>query len=182
LARILDLGCGQGRFLKKVQLSDEDTVCGIDICYEDLRIAKLDHPGHNFCCARGESIPLRSESIDRVICNVALPYMDIPAVLGEMYRITKPGATAYISLHNLKFTLAEFKIAVPRLISVLFRMYVLFNGAVFHATGKLLPFVTGRIESWQSESAIRGALARAGFTDIRVNHPDGMFVVDARRI
>ncbi len=176
---ILDLGCGRGGFLKQVQLSKEDIVCGIDVSREDLKAAQAVHPRHKFCCARGENLPLRPGSIDRVICNVALPYMNIPMVLAELRRVIRPGGTVYISLHSVRFTLREFKIAFPGLIPTLFRLYVLLNGLLYHVTGMLFPFFNGRIESWQSESAIKKSLTSAGFINIIATHPKGMLVINA---
>ncbi len=50
---------------------------------------------------------------------------------------------------------------------MLYRSYVLANGALFHATGRLAPSPQGgHYESFQTNAAIKRELQRAGFEAI----------------
>jgi ubiquinone/menaquinone biosynthesis C-methylase UbiE len=129
-------------------------------------------------------MPFPDHSFDRVISVVALPYMNIPQALGEIYRVLIPGGTFSATLHPASFTASELRHAFPRPVPTLYRLYVLANGAYFHATGRTLGFVNGRVESFQTARGMRTAMERAGFrvTFGRVLRPTGeIFVVTAAK-
>jgi SAM-dependent methyltransferase len=86
-------------------------------------------------------LPFDNPSFDRVISNVALPYMDIPKTLLEIHRVLVPGGQVWLSLHPASFTVREIRNTSSHLLSLVFRLYVLGNGVWFHCTGKTLWFV-----------------------------------------
>lgn len=178
--RVLDLGCGAGRCPVRANVSDNNDVVGVDIDEPRLAIARQSFPNRTFQYARGEALPFPDASFDRVVSAVALPYMDIPKTLAEVQRVLVPAGTVFFSVHAFRFTLSEFRKAVPRPVAMLYRLFVMLNGLWFHVTGRVLT-VAGRAESFQTKRGLHRALARAGFVDLVFTRPDGRFIVEGRR-
>jgi ubiquinone/menaquinone biosynthesis C-methylase UbiE len=183
MARILDLGCGAGDSWRKigVEVSDRDVI-GMDIDSGALRTAQLKYKdrGWSYVRARGELIPLRSGSVDGVLCNVALPYMNIPQALSELHRVLVAGGWLRATLHPPGFTWSEFRKSFPRPKQSLFRAFVLANGAALHFSGRVISF--GNVaESCQTTAGMRIALHRAGFTELSFRREGKRFFVEARR-
>jgi len=107
--RILDLGCGAGTGLVKLGVTESDEVTGVDIDNEALVIARQRFPKRAFCAGAAENLPFANASFDRVISNVAIPYMDIPTTLLEMHRVLVPGGQVWASVHPASFTMAEIR-------------------------------------------------------------------------
>jgi ubiquinone/menaquinone biosynthesis C-methylase UbiE len=101
--RVLDLGCGSGKDLASWGVGASDDVTGIDIDDSCLAIAKMQFPNRTYLHGTGECLPFESESFDRVISSVALPYMNIPKALKEIHRILVPGGSLSLSLHLRAF-------------------------------------------------------------------------------
>ena len=179
MARVLDLGCGAGGSPLRSDFSPDDDVTGVDIDEARLALARQRFPRRAFRCARGESLPFPDASFDRVVSNVALPYMDIPRTLAEVRRVLKPGGCVMFSVHPLRFTMSEFRKAAPHPIATGFRLFVVANGLYFHLTGRVLQ-VAGRSESFQTRRGLRLALARAGFGSIAFTRPEGRLIVEAQ--
>lgn len=179
--RVLDLGCGPGRDLGLWQTSDQ--VVGIDLDQASLSTAKSRFPDRQFLQGRGESLPFPDASFDRVVSNVAVPYMGIQRALAEVRRILSPRGTVFFTLHSYRFTLSElFHNSFPKPIATLFRLYVLLNGLVFHCTGKTMPCLAGRTESFQTERGMRIAFRRAGFNVPTFRRSGTQFIVEAERV
>lgn len=167
--RILDLGCGDGRILTRVALAPDSFPVGVDIDLDNLRAAKSLFPSAHFVCARGEQLPFRSRSFDSCICGVALPYMDIPRALVEVRRVLKTQGSFWASLHSFRMARRHWLRSVVSLDlkDIIFRAYVLVNGALFFLTGNVFrfPLKRDRIESFQSRTGMRKALRAAGFIE-----------------
>jgi Methylase involved in ubiquinone/menaquinone biosynthesis len=180
---ILDLGCGNGDSWQKLGLKlDNCRIIGIDTSRDRVQEANLKYrkQGWEYLCARGEEIPLPAGSVDGIFCNVALPYMHIPRTLDELHRVLVPGGWLKASLHAPRFTLGEFRKALPKPKATLFRMFVLVNGMVFHCSGKVIAL--GKVaESCQTKTGMRIALREAGFTNVSFRREGLKFFVDARR-
>jgi ubiquinone/menaquinone biosynthesis C-methylase UbiE len=179
MAHVLDLGCGAGGPPVRSDFSPDDDVTGVDIDEQRLVVARQRFPQRNFHCARGESLPFPDASFDRAVSSVALPYMDIPKTLAEVRRVLKPGGSVMFSVHPLRFTLGEFRKAVPHPMATGFRLFVVANGFYFHLTGRILR-IAGKAESFQTRRGLRLALARAGFGSIAFTRPEGRLIVEAK--
>ena len=183
--RVLDLGCGFGRNITAPSVSASDEIVGVDIALDRLQSAAKKYPSRRFVDARAESLPFRDEAFGYIVCEVAMPYMNIPVALAEINRVLKPGGTVHISLHALRFTMHELTLAFPRPKALLFRLWVLTNGLILHCTGKPAR-IAGRYESFQTRRGISIALKRAGFADIEFTRPRDNFtkqlVVSARKL
>jgi ubiquinone/menaquinone biosynthesis C-methylase UbiE len=178
VARILDLGCGKGNLPVRAGVTASDEVVGLDINRQALAIARERFPERSFCVGVGERLPFANGAFDRIVSGVALPYMNISAVLAETRRVLIPGGSVFLSLHPLRFTIRELREALPRPIPSLFRLFVILNGIVLHLTGCSLS-VRGRPESFQTQRSMRRALTRAGFEQIQFSRPDGRLLVQA---
>jgi ubiquinone/menaquinone biosynthesis C-methylase UbiE len=183
MERLLDLGCGTGDSWQKLGLQVEQCrIVGIDVQRDRARAAYLKYGGRgwNYLCAAGENIPLADGSIDGVFCNVALPYMHLPRTLAELHRVLVPGGWLTATLHPFRFTWREFRSAFPKPKPSLFRVFVMLNGMVFHLSGRVVAL--GKVaESCQTESGMRIALRRAGFTAMVFHEESGRLFVEARR-
>ena len=185
--RVLDLGCGEGQDLVRWGVTASDEVTGVDIDKASLLVAKARFANRNYVEAKGESLPFKDESFDRVISGVALPYMNIPRALREIHRVLVPGGHLTLSLHRPSVTIWELRHnAIPKPIPTLFRLYVIVDGIFFHVTGKTVEFPNGRTESFQTERGIRTALARAKFGNFAFQLGMGpvleTFHVEARKL
>ncbi len=176
MPRVLDLGCGGGDSWRKIGLAVDDwKVVGIDISFPRLQMAAASFGDRQWSYVRasGMRIPLADSSIDGVLCNVALPYMNIPCVLAELRRVLVPKGWLWASIHPPRFAWNEWRQGFPHPRKTLFRSYVLVNGFVFHCSGKMMPF--GNIfESCQTQRGMRLAMGRAGFQNV-------IFERDSRR-
>jgi ubiquinone/menaquinone biosynthesis C-methylase UbiE len=187
MKRILDLGCGSGKWPQRLgPIPSDCLLIGVDLSPEAcLRAARQTGALRWLCAsARAEQLPLRDQTIDQVISTVALPYFNIPSALREIWRVLKPGGHLDATLHSLPFTVQELRARPPSGVSSLFyRFYVIANGFWFHLTGSVMryPF-SARYESWQSQRGIRIAFERAGFAGIRFSKLDNAkLIVQAMR-
>ena len=182
--RVLDLGCGFGRSITVGNVADSDEIVGVDIALDRLQSAAKKYLARKFAQARAESLPFRDEAFKCIVCEVAMPYMNIPVALSEINRVLEPGGTVHFSLHAFRFTMHELKIAFPRPKALLYRLWVLSNGLILHCTGKPVG-VLGRYESFQTRRGISIAMKRAGFDQIVFTRPRDAFtkqlVVNARK-
>ena len=89
---VLDVGCGSGTHLSK--LCDTGRVYAFGI---DSGVSQVSDPRIIFRQASGERLPFPPRSMDRIICDYALYYMDHEAALAEMLRVIKPRGRIVIS-------------------------------------------------------------------------------------
>lgn len=182
---VLDIGCGVGQlFVAQSARRPAGMRVGLDVEQAPLAYAARHFPTAAFFVrARAESLPLRAASFDLVVARVSLPYTNLPRALDEIHRVLRPGGRVWLSLHPMAMTWRELGAALRdgRLKDVVFRCYVLANGALLHACGRVWPFTNGRRESFQTEGGMRRALRAKGFTEILIKR-DRHFVVDARRL
>lgn len=182
--RVLDVGCGSGDSLREeLEIRRKalgDTVqiqmVGVDINETVLEQGRAAYPQFLFVHAKGEHLPFPDWSFDAVISRVALPYMDVPAALREMRRVLKASGELKIKLHPLTYTIQELGAEMKsgplwrRAQRFIYRGYVLTNGVALHIAGVnfRFPLARRRCESFQTQKAIRSALADAGFTQIEI--------------
>ena len=181
--RILDIGCGAGQTLIASRLGAQVTAIGLDLDRKALELGRHIDGRITYVQARGEQLPLASDSFDLVISRVSLPYMNVRGALAEMARVLAPGGTAWFVLHPFSKAVRELGVAVRALDArlALHRLYVLANGALLHCFGRELPSpFSGRRESFQTEARLRRELEALGFEDVQVKCRS-FFVVTARK-
>ncbi len=108
---ILDYGCGPGRdIVGFLAHSNAKKVIGMDVSMRSLELTNHRLSLHGFNPAdvsliklsdRTPVIPLGSDSVDYIQCSGVLHHTSYPVgILGEFYRILKPGGKACIMVYN----------------------------------------------------------------------------------
>jgi ubiquinone/menaquinone biosynthesis C-methylase UbiE len=177
--RVLDLGCGRTGAHRR----EGKVVIGVDVDLDALR-SSAECERRLVVCARGEQLPFRDRSFSHVGSGVALPYMRIPAAIGEISRVLCPGGSIRLSLHPWTMTTAELfrAIRTANLRNTSFRCYILLNGIYFHLTGRQFrfPLRQTRCETFQTMARMSKTLAAAGFDEVHWER-SRQFVVSARK-
>jgi SAM-dependent methyltransferase len=95
--RILDVACGTGRWLEKLQIGGSGV--GVDCSLAMLRVARTKAAiAAQLAGAYCESLPFRASTFDLAICSFALGHIrDLALLVHELGRVVKPGADVFIS-------------------------------------------------------------------------------------
>ena len=89
---VLEVGCGTGAVLSSLAGITPAHYTGIDIQSGLLRHAAAAFPAFTFSHADGFHLPFRNDQFDAVLCHYFLLWVNnVPAVLREMRRVTRPG-------------------------------------------------------------------------------------------
>lgn len=100
---ILDVGCGQGYFLRAAEKAGHRGV-GIDIALEGAKIAAKISPDSKIAVADGQRLPFAKQKFDVVTCWGTLEHHpDMQQALGEIARVIQPGGTAVFRVPNRNF-------------------------------------------------------------------------------
>lgn len=97
--RILDVGCGTGRWLQKLTSAGIRTAVGVDLSAAMLDRA-AQHPEINRRLIRADcqALPIRSSSADLIVCSFTLghvPRLDV--LVSEFSRVALPGADVFVT-------------------------------------------------------------------------------------
>jgi ubiquinone/menaquinone biosynthesis C-methylase UbiE len=101
--RILDLGCGDGKYFRLLWPS-ADNVVGVDMEPNVAELGRKSGVYRNVHITTANQVPELSESFDCVFANCSLEHMDdLNGVLSEIYRCLKPGGTLLCSVVTNRF-------------------------------------------------------------------------------
>jgi 2-polyprenyl-3-methyl-5-hydroxy-6-metoxy-1,4-benzoquinol methylase len=97
-ARVLDVGCGEGRFAAELARAGREAV-GIDVAEEPLRRARALHPGLDVRVVGAEGPwPLRDVSFDAVWAGEVIEHVaDTAGWLSEVRRVLRSGGSLVLS-------------------------------------------------------------------------------------
>jgi SAM-dependent methyltransferase len=103
-ARVLDVGCGEGRHAVAAA-SDAGEVVGVDVDPDRLVTAREDYntyadgtPG-TFLCGDALSLPFVDGAFDIVVCSEVLEHLpDHEAAITELRRVCRPGGALAVSV------------------------------------------------------------------------------------
>jgi len=92
---VLDLGCGPGNLTADLAEKTGATVIGLDNASAAIAVAQADfgaHQGVAFCVGDGYRLPFADNTFAATHAHQVLQHSTKPmALLGELYRVTKPG-------------------------------------------------------------------------------------------
>lgn len=99
--RILDLACGTGRYGRIADEGGAGVVMGLDNSHAMLERAEV----AEVALATNEALPLRSASLDGVLCGLAIGHLPrVTPTLSEIARVLAPNGVALISdFHPFQF-------------------------------------------------------------------------------
>ena len=97
--RVLDLGCGAGRFVGALRDAGADPV-GVEIAGAALERARRNVPGGDFRLVEPDgSLPLDHRSVDLVWCSEVLEHVaDVGELLLEVRRVLRPGGRLLVTV------------------------------------------------------------------------------------
>jgi len=97
--RVLDLGCGAGRFVAALRDAGADPV-GVEIAEQALERARRNVPGADLRLLEPDgSIPLAHGEVDLVWCSEVLEHVpDTAGLLTEARRVLKPGGRLLVTV------------------------------------------------------------------------------------
>ncbi|WP_137130344.1 class I SAM-dependent methyltransferase [Rhizobium sp. FY34] len=100
--RALDVGCGEGRFCRRLKQHQKVTsVTGIDPTEPLLASARSRDPAGDYRFAQAEALPFPDGSFDLVVSYFTLiDIADIETAINEMARVTTPGGSLLIANLN----------------------------------------------------------------------------------
>jgi SAM-dependent methyltransferase len=146
--RVLDLGCGAGRFVAALQVAGANVV-GVELAAAALERARRNVPGADLRMVEPDGgLPLGHGEIDLVWCSEVLEHVpDTGAFLNEVRRVLKRGGRLLVTVpdHGL----------VRRALIALAR-----HERHYDPLGQHLRFYTRR--------SLAQALQATGFTDVRI--------------
>lgn len=88
---ILDVGCGKGRFCRKIKDHGFDNIIGVEPSEELFKIAKERNKDINFIRASITSLPFKDSEFDFLLCVEVLEHVpNIEKAIMEMARVLKP--------------------------------------------------------------------------------------------
>jgi SAM-dependent methyltransferase len=103
--KVLDVGCGEGRYCRKLARQGA-IVTGIDPVDLFIERAKTLHPEGDYRIGFGEALPFENLEFDIVLSYLAL--VDIPdykSAIDEMSRVLRPGGSVfYVTVSNMAST------------------------------------------------------------------------------
>ncbi len=100
--RVLDIGCGKGRFTNRLRSATGTSVIGLDVAATALRRAQRRYPGNPaFLTAHATRLPFANESFDLVVTAELLWYVlpGLSKLFAEIDRVLRPDGHYLIIQH-----------------------------------------------------------------------------------
>jgi ubiquinone/menaquinone biosynthesis C-methylase UbiE len=180
-SKVLDIGCGAGQTLFRLQQFGLAECVGVDRDIESLawgcRLQPRFHAAPvEFVCAPGDALPFADDRFTHVISRVALNYMRQSRALEEMARVMQPGGMLSLRLMNAGFYVGLLRKArTPRQAAA--SLHKLCWGCVAAITG----FQIDPTRKWAAHEIfaplfrMRKLLLKAGCRVVRWKHIESSF-------
>ncbi len=94
---IIDLGCGTGELLRKLESLGHEHLTGLDISEKMIDVAKEKTEQVTFLQADLESIPADDESYFGAVSNAAIQWCDPHVAAGEIHRVLQPSGFVFLN-------------------------------------------------------------------------------------
>src|SRR3990167_1521805 len=114
--KILDVGCGKGRFIKEINRYNDCTFYGVDITPPFVEYCKEQFPNFIFKISSATNLSFKREFFDAVYCVQLLEHIPNPQIaVNEILRVLKPGGIIilieknYLSIQNVMKITQELK-------------------------------------------------------------------------
>ena len=105
-SNVLDIACGNGSLLAKLNEKMSINGFGVDISNRMIEIASAKNPGMEFHAADCEAIPFADSSMDVItVCAAYHHFPNAAAFAREARRVLKPLGRAYVAEIHLPFLL-----------------------------------------------------------------------------
>jgi SAM-dependent methyltransferase len=96
---VLDLGCGDGLFVKV--LFDDMVDCGIDISPREISLAKSSGRYRELVVSRAEALPYPDNHFNTVFSNCVVEHLGkLNETFSEVCRVLRPGGKFYCTTHS----------------------------------------------------------------------------------
>lgn len=158
-SRVLDVGCGAGQTLRRLQRFHPAELAGIDADLDALalgcRWTERDAQRLRFVRGTGHALPFHDTRFTHVICRVTINYMHQRRALREMVRVLQPGGLLYLRVEGPGFDWRLLR-AAPTLVAAGCRLRDAMMGAILAVTG------------WQASGSWAGARAFATVRRVRI--------------
>ena len=100
--KILDLGCGKGRFCRKLKDAGFMNIIGAEPSKELIKTARKNNKDIKFIQASATDLPFSDNEFDSLICIEVLGHIpDTEKAVNEMARVLKPGGKLFIIDKNI---------------------------------------------------------------------------------
>ena len=170
VTHVLDVGCGAGQELLPFVRELGARGAGVDISPKAIEVARRQFAALDcrdqveFSCCPAESLPYPDGRFDVVMCRVALPFTENGVALSEMARVLRPDGLIILKIHHFLYYWRRFWIALGRgqvrQAAAIGR--VLFNGTVYHLTGRQPHHGPRMREVFQTRWMLHRVFARLG--------------------
>jgi SAM-dependent methyltransferase len=168
-ARVLDIGFGHGEQMRGVSRTGA-TAFGIE--YDEALARRGRASGLAVCRASAEQLPVRTGTLDGVICKVVVLLTDEAKSVSEIGRVLRPGGIGHIVSHGVGYSL-RYLVAGGYWKTRVYALRTIVNTWLYRVTGRRLPGFWGDT-LYQSTPTLRRYYARAGLELVR-EHPSPRF-------
>jgi SAM-dependent methyltransferase len=138
-ARILDIGCGAGQTLRRLDLPPGCLVVGVDNKLQGLAYGSLFFSLESspvvLCGASAYDLPLIDKSFDVIICRGPINYCHQSRMLKEAVRVLRPGGWMFCRTERVWWDLNVLSRQVKSPLLELFNLRNLWWGLVHEVTG-----------------------------------------------
>jgi SAM-dependent methyltransferase len=168
-ARVLDIGFGHGEQMRGVSRTGA-TAFGIE--YDEALARRGRASGLAVCRASAEQLPVRTGTLDGVICKVVVLLTDEAKSVSEIGRVLRPGGIGHIVSHGVGYS-RRYLVAGGYWKTRVYALRTIVNTWLYRVTGRRLPGFWGDT-LYQSTPTLRRYYARAGLELVR-EHPSPRF-------